>query len=240
MRSRSSAGISITSPPMRRRRPTSRRRRRSRRHRRRSPAAAARIAAADRLLPELTRMREQHVADEPRKPRETTNSVTKPKKAANSSQPGGPVSGCAVEPQVGPRLPFRGVGRQHGDDVVDAAGDAAGEIAGLEARRDGVGDDHLRQRVGQRALEAVADLDAHPALVRRDQQQDAVVLRPPRRASRRGTARWRRARSPRPRASRRWRRRAGCRTSPRDRRASGRARPRPPARGCRPGRRRGR
>ncbi len=54
--------------------------------------------------------------------------------------------------------------------------DAAAEIAGLEARRDRVGDDDLRQRVGQRAFEAVADLDAHLALVRRDQQQHAVVL----------------------------------------------------------------
>ena len=34
----------------------------------------------------------------------------------------------------------------------------------------------LRQRVGQRAFEPVADLDAHPLLVRRDQQQHAVVL----------------------------------------------------------------
>ena len=33
------------------------------------------------------------------------------------------------------------------------------------------------KRVGQRALEAIADLDAHAPLVRRDQQQHAVVLR---------------------------------------------------------------
>ena len=111
-----------------------------------------------------------------RKPRETTKSVKKPKKAAMSSQSGAPVSGCAIEPQVGPRFPFRGVGGQHGDDVVDAAGDAVAEIARLEPRRDGVGDDHLRQRVGQRAFEAVADLDPHATLVRRHQQQDAVVL----------------------------------------------------------------
>ncbi len=32
------------------------------------------------------------------------------------------------------------------------------------------------KRVGQRAFEAVADLDAHLVLVRRDQQQHAVVL----------------------------------------------------------------
>ena len=111
-----------------------------------------------------------------RKPRETTKSVMNPKKAAISSQSCGPVSGSAIEPQVGPRLPFRSVGRQHGDDVVDAARDAAAEIARLEPWRDGVGDDDHRQRVGQRAFEAVADLDPHATLVRRHQQQDAVVL----------------------------------------------------------------
>jgi hypothetical protein len=36
---------------------------------------------------------------------------------------------------------INGVGRQHGDYVVDATGDAAIEIAGLEPGRDGVGDD---------------------------------------------------------------------------------------------------
>ena len=89
------------------------------------------------------------------------------------------------------------------------------EIAGLEARRDRVGDDHLRQGIGQRALEPVADLDAHAPLVRRDQQQHAVVLALPRRASKRGTGRWRRARSHSPAARAPWRRRAGCRTCPR-------------------------
>ena len=49
------------------------------------------------------------------------------------------------------------------------------EVAGLEARRDRVGDDDLGQGVGQRALEPVADLDPHPPLVRRHQQQHAVV-----------------------------------------------------------------
>ena len=75
-----------------------------------------------------------------------------------------------------PRLPFGRVRGQRGDDVVDAAGDAAVEIAGPESRRDRVGDDDAGDGVGQRALEAVADLDAHPPLVRGDQEEDAVVL----------------------------------------------------------------
>ena len=74
------------------------------------------------------------------------------------------------------RLPLGAVARKHADDAVDAALDAAGKIAGLEARHDGARDDDRRQRVGQRAFEAVADLDAHLVLVRRDQQQHAVVL----------------------------------------------------------------
>ena len=81
-----------------------------------------------------------------------------------------------VEPQRRSLLPFRGIGGQHRDDVVDAARNTAAEIAGLEARRDGVGDDDFGQRVGERALESIADLDAHSPLVRRDQQQHAIVL----------------------------------------------------------------
>ena len=74
------------------------------------------------------------------------------------------------------RLPFGRVGGQRGDDVVDAARDAAVEIAGLESRRDRVRNDDAGDGVGQRALEAVADLDAHPPLLRRDQKESAVVL----------------------------------------------------------------
>ena len=82
-----------------------------------------------------------------------------------------------VESQRRTLLPFRGVGGQYRDDVIDAARDPAAEIAGLEARRDGVGDDDLRQRVGERSLETVADFDAHLVLVGRDEQKHAVVLR---------------------------------------------------------------
>ena len=80
-------------------------------------------------------------------------------------------------PHVSPlRLPLGRIGGQRGDDVVDAAGDAAVEVAGLESRRNRIGNDDAGDRVGQRALETVADLDAHPTLLRRDQEENAVVL----------------------------------------------------------------
>ncbi len=65
---------------------------------------------------------------------------------------------------------------QHGDDGVDAIRDAIGHVAALEARHDHVADDGVRRSVGQRAFQAVADLDPQLAIVRRDDQQRAVVL----------------------------------------------------------------
>src|SRR3546814_7535216 len=49
-------------------------------------------------------------------------------------------------------------------------------IAGLEFGRHDIADDPARQRVGQERFEAIADRDAHPPLVRRDQENDAVIL----------------------------------------------------------------
>ena len=78
----------------------------------------------------------------------------------------------ALPPAVSiPRMPVSAL-----DDVVDAARDAAGKIVGAEARDDRILDDEPGDRVGERAFEPVADLDAHLALVRRDDQQHAVVL----------------------------------------------------------------
>ena len=56
------------------------------------------------------------------------------------------------------------------------ARDARRHVAGAEFRQDRVLDDQPGHRVGEIAFEAVADLDAHVALVRRDDQDDAVVL----------------------------------------------------------------
>ena len=63
----------------------------------------------------------------------------------------------------------------HPDDPVDAGGNAAGEIPAPEFRRDDLVDDALGGDVGQRAFEAVADLDAQLAVVLGDDQQRAVV-----------------------------------------------------------------
>src|SRR5262245_1259305 len=77
---------------------------------------------------------------------------------------------------VGTRRPLLGCDRHRLDDVVDPATDAASEIVGPKARNDGVLDDELRYRVGKRAFEAITDLDAHLAFVRRDDEQRAGIL----------------------------------------------------------------
>src|SRR3546814_19037543 len=61
------------------------------------------------------------------------------------------------------------------DDGVDAGGDAGGIVALSERRQDLVGDDGVGGSVGQVAFEAIADLDAHLALVVCNDQQHAVV-----------------------------------------------------------------
>src|SRR5262245_60969102 len=81
-----------------------------------------------------------------------------------------------IRPLFGTRLPFLRIDRHRLDDVIDPATDAAGEIVGPKTRNDGVLYDELRYRVGERAFEAVADLDAHLAFVRRHDQQHAGIL----------------------------------------------------------------
>ncbi len=85
-------------------------------------------------------------------------------------------SGVASGTLGGALLPFLGVAGEHLGDVVDPARDPAGKIVGAEPRQDRIVDDETRHQVGQRAFEAVADLDADLALVRRHDQQHAVVL----------------------------------------------------------------
>ena len=68
------------------------------------------------------------------------------------------------------------VAGEHELDVLHALLDAAGVIAGAEARQHGAVDDDVGHGVGEDRLEPAADLDAHLALVRRDDEEDAVVL----------------------------------------------------------------
>ncbi len=61
------------------------------------------------------------------------------------------------------------------DHAVDARRNATGEIAALEFWRDVFVDDALGGGVGERAFEAVADLDPQAAIVLGDDEQRAVV-----------------------------------------------------------------
>ena len=111
-----------------------------------------------------------------RKPRETTKSVTKAKKAATSSQFGAPASGA--------RSSRRSGRASHSEASVVSTVTMSStprvtpplKSPALKRGAMALVMMTLDERVGQRAFEAVADLDAHAALVRRHQQQDAVVL----------------------------------------------------------------
>ena len=59
--------------------------------------------------------------------------------------------------------------------LVEAGVDAAVEVALAEGGRDGLGNDALRDGIGQHALEAVADLDPQVAIVLGNDQQRAVI-----------------------------------------------------------------
>ena len=63
----------------------------------------------------------------------------------------------------------------HAGDLVDSRIDAAVIVLLRKTRPDGFGDDAIGDRIGQGALQAVADLDAHAAVVLRNDQQHAVV-----------------------------------------------------------------
>src|SRR5689334_3861533 len=63
------------------------------------------------------------------------------------------------------------------DDRVAARDDAAGEVVDPEAGQDPLADHPAGEGVGHPAFEAIAHFDPHLMLVRRDDQQDAVVAR---------------------------------------------------------------
>ena len=61
------------------------------------------------------------------------------------------------------------------DDACHAVADAAVVVVVAEARNELLADDLSRQAVGENAFEAIADFDAHFALVRRHEHEHAVV-----------------------------------------------------------------
>ena len=84
--------------------------------------------------------------------------------------------GLVVRALFGTRLPFLRIDRHRLDDVVDPATDPTCETVGPQAWDDGILNDELRYRVGKRSFEAISDLDAYLALVRRYDQQGASVF----------------------------------------------------------------
>src|SRR5262249_33029436 len=81
-----------------------------------------------------------------------------------------------IRPSRRALLPFLSVPREYADDVINAARDAAWNIIGAKARDDRVLDDELGDSVSERALKAVAHLNAHLALAWHEDSQHAVVL----------------------------------------------------------------
>src|SRR5882724_10927436 len=63
----------------------------------------------------------------------------------------------------------------HLDDAVDARGDAAGKIAGLEFRGDHFVNDAVGGDVGQTSLKPIADLEAQMMVILGDDQKRAVI-----------------------------------------------------------------
>ena len=175
-RAAASASRIITSLP-RRRRPRKTRRRQKTRPLRILAAAAKPAAAAAKPAPESARAHRNEddvaAAASPADPADHEHDEEKDEERRQRIEQ----RSLMFRPHIGwLRLPLGRVGRERGDDVVDAARHAAVEISRLEARRDGVRNDDAGDGVGQRALKAIADLDAHPPLLRRDQKERAVVV----------------------------------------------------------------
>src|SRR6185312_12953783 len=76
----------------------------------------------------------------------------------------------------GALLHFLSVAKQNGLDIAHAVLDAAAEIAAPKFRQDRVFDNERRHSIGHHRLEPAADFDTDFAVVRRDDEQDAVIL----------------------------------------------------------------
>src|SRR5690606_22334601 len=76
----------------------------------------------------------------------------------------------ALAVALGARLELGAVPLEHHDDVIDRARNAAGIIAGAEGGHHRVLDDELGVQVSQRAFKAIANLDAHLAVFKRDEE----------------------------------------------------------------------
>ena len=74
-----------------------------------------------------------------------------------------------------PLLHLGRVAGQRERDVAHAVLNAGGKVARAEVRQDRILDDDLRPRVGEDRFEPAPDLDAHLALVRRDDEKHAIV-----------------------------------------------------------------
>ncbi len=106
------------------------------------------------------------------------------------------------------------------DDPVDAGFDSGAELALAKQRCHVFGDDPARRRIGQRALEPVADFDAHLLVVLRDEEQRRRCPFPCCRSATSPPRVSNRLRSARAASSARSARPAGCRCALPSRRAS--------------------
>src|SRR5215813_12384662 len=112
----------------------------------------------------LTLLRSPHDHDEPNQEQQ------------HDQGEGGKILGSAWPlPLGGTPLEILSVARQDLDQIVDSALDPTGHIAGAKPGQDGILDDQAGDRIGQGSFEAIADLDAHLTLVRRNDEQRAVV-----------------------------------------------------------------
>jgi hypothetical protein len=106
-----------------------------------------------------------------------TSKIENEHEDGDEEQNGEPIDGglVGIVPGSGARLDLRRIAGQRQRDITHAVLDTAREIAGAEARQDRIVDDDPRQGIGEDRLQSVADFDTDLALVRRDDQEHAIV-----------------------------------------------------------------